>query len=114
MEHVTKIVIGANYGDEGKGLVTRHFALEAKKEGKAPVVVLHNGTAQRGHTVDYSPTFRRVFHHFGSGTLDRVPSFFAGGRSRRLTARSGNGPRYPSAFPGCPAHKPTARVRCGG
>lgn len=78
MEHMAKIIIGANYGDEGKGLVTRHFALQAKKEGRSPVTILHNGTAQRGHTVDYTPDFRHVFHHFGSATLDRVPSFFAG------------------------------------
>ncbi len=78
MEHIAKIVIGANYGDEGKGLVSRHFALQAKKDGRSPITVLHNGTAQRGHTVDYSPDFRHVFHHFGSGTLDQVPSFFAG------------------------------------
>jgi adenylosuccinate synthase len=77
MEHVSKIIIGANYGDEGKGLVTRHFALQAKKEGRKPITVLHNGTAQRGHTVDYSPDFRHVFHHFGSGTLDQVPTYFA-------------------------------------
>ena len=78
MEHISKIVIGANYGDEGKGLVSRHFALRALKDGRSPVTVLHNGTAQRGHTVDYSPAFRHVFHHFGSGTLDGVPTFFAG------------------------------------
>lgn len=77
MEHAAKIVIGANYGDEGKGLVSRHFALQAKKDGRNPITVLHNGTAQRGHTVDYDPSFRHVFHHFGSSTLDRVPSFFA-------------------------------------
>ncbi|MBR3239281.1 MAG: adenylosuccinate synthetase [Oscillospiraceae bacterium] len=77
MEHSAKIIIGANYGDEGKGLVTRHFAVQAKREGKSPITVLHNGTAQRGHTVDYNPEFRHVFHHFGSGTLDQVPSFFA-------------------------------------
>ena len=77
MEHEAKIVIGANYGDEGKGLVSRHFALQAKKDGRRAITVLHNGTAQRGHTVDYDPSFRHVFHHFGSGTLDRVPSFFA-------------------------------------
>ena len=78
MEHSAKIIIGANYGDEGKGLVARHFALQAGKDGRKPITILHNGTAQRGHTVDYSPAFRHVFHHFGSGTLDRVPSFFAG------------------------------------
>ena len=27
-----KIVIGANYGDEGKGLMTRHFVKEAKRK----------------------------------------------------------------------------------
>lgn len=78
MERISKIIIGANYGDEGKGLVTRHFALQARKDGRNPITILHNGTAQRGHTVDYSPEFRHVFHHFGSGTLDYVPSFFAG------------------------------------
>ena len=76
MEHSSKIIIGANYGDEGKGLVTRHFALQAKKDGRNPITILHNGTAQRGHTVDYSPEFRHVFHHFGSGTLDGVPPPF--------------------------------------
>ena len=77
MERVSKIIIGANYGDEGKGLVSRHFAVQAAREGRSPVTILHNGTAQRGHTVDYSPAFRHVYHHFGSGTLDHVPTFFA-------------------------------------
>lgn len=69
-----KIVIGANYGDEGKGLMTRHFVKEAKTPA---IVVFHNGTAQRGHTVDYSDTFRHVYHHFGSGTGDGAPTYFA-------------------------------------
>jgi len=68
-----KIVIGANYGDEGKGLVTRHFVREASN----PIVILHNGTAQRGHTVDYGPNCRHIYHHFGSGTADNTPTFFA-------------------------------------
>lgn len=72
-----KIVVGANYGDEGKGLLTRHFVLDAIQNNKNPIVVLHNGTAQRGHTVDYNPNFRHVFHHFGSGSLDGAPTFFA-------------------------------------
>lgn len=72
-----KIVIGANYGDEGKGLMTRHFVLDAKKQGKTPIVIFHNGTAQRGHTVDYDATHRHVFHHFGSGTGDGAPTYFA-------------------------------------
>ena len=69
-----KIVIGANYGDEGKGLMTRHFV---KNANSPSIVVFHNGTAQRGHTVDYNADFRHVYHHFGSGTGDGAPTFFA-------------------------------------
>ena len=72
-----EIVIGANYGDEGKGLLTRHFALNAIHNNEKAIVVFHNGTAQRGHTVDYNPHFRHVYHHFGSGTGDGVPTYFA-------------------------------------
>ena len=72
-----EIVIGANYGDEGKGLLTRHFVRNALYNHEHPIVVLHNGTAQRGHTVDYNPHSRRVYHHFGSGTGDGVPTYFA-------------------------------------
>ena len=72
-----EIVIGANYGDEGKGLLTRHFVRNALYNHEHPIVVLHNGTAQRGHTVDYNPHSRRVYHHFGSGTGDSVPTYFA-------------------------------------
>ena len=65
-------VIGANYGDEGKGrlvdwLVARH--------GTDSVVVRSNGGAQAGHTValaDGQP--RHVFHHLGSGTLRGAPT----------------------------------------
>ena len=72
-----KIVIGANYGDEGKGLMTRHFVLEAQKQGSNPIVIFHNGTAQRGHTVDYNENFRHVYHHFCSGTAEGAHTFFA-------------------------------------
>ena len=71
-----EIVIGANYGDEGKGLLTRHFAVEAKRSKKSSIIVLHNGTAQRGHTVDYNAHSRHIYHHFGSGTADGVPTFY--------------------------------------
>lgn len=68
-----KIIIGANYGDEGKGMVTRYFSNNTDN----PIVILHNGTAQRGHTVDYDLNMRHVYHHFGSGTADGVPTFYA-------------------------------------
>jgi adenylosuccinate synthase len=45
MEHEVKIVIGANFGDEGKGLMSHYFGLKALDEGKSPITVFHNGTA---------------------------------------------------------------------
>lgn len=72
-----KIVVGANYGDEGKGLLSRYFSTEANSFNADSITILHNGTAQRGHTVDYSSSFRHVYHHFGSGTGDGTPTFFA-------------------------------------
>ena len=64
-----KIVIGANYGDEGKGLMTDCFAAQAAKKGKRVLVICSNGGAQRGHTVTLPDGGRHVFHHFGSGTF---------------------------------------------
>lgn len=64
-----KAVIGANYGDEGKGLMTDYFANQAKEENKSCLVVCHNGGAQRGHTVVTPDGVRHVFRHFGSGSL---------------------------------------------
>lgn len=67
----TKIdyVVGANFGDEGKGLVTDTLALQAVATGERVAIVLNNGGCQRGHTVDYKDGYRHVYHHFGSGTL---------------------------------------------
>ena len=69
-----KIVIGSNYGDESKGLMVRHFCKQSQEKA---IVVFHNGTAQRGHTVDYSDNLRHVYHHFCSGTAEGVSTFFA-------------------------------------
>ena len=59
-------VIGANFGDEGKGLVTDYVVSQAKGD---VLVVRYNGGAQAGHTVITPEGIRHVFHHFGSGTL---------------------------------------------
>ena len=69
-----KVVIGANFGDEGKGLMTDYFA--AQSEGPC-LVVLHNGGAQRGHTVVTPEGFRHVFHHFGCGTFAGADTYCA-------------------------------------
>lgn len=66
-----KAVIGANYGDEGKGMFTEHLCRCMHK----PAVVLSNGGCQRGHTVNNKERgIRHVFNHFGSGTLCYAPS----------------------------------------
>ena len=64
------IVTGANYGDEGKGLVTNAFASEDC------LVVLSNGSSQRAHTVVHDGK-RVVFRHFGSGTLKGAATYFS-------------------------------------
>jgi adenylosuccinate synthase len=64
-------VIGANYGDEGKGLTTDWLCRTVKPRR----VVRFNGGAQAGHTVTTrSGRQRHVFSTFGSGTLAGVPT----------------------------------------
>lgn len=64
------VVIGTNYGDEGKGLCTDWLASQNPAES---VVVRFSGGANAGHTVETEDT-RHVFSHFGSGTLLDVPT----------------------------------------
>ena len=61
-----KIVIGANFGDEGKGLMTDYFCAAAPSQA---LVVLSNGGAQRAHTVVTPEGYRHVFRHIGSGSF---------------------------------------------
>lgn len=77
MEHNVKIVIGANYGDEGKGLMSRFFAKRFIDNGDKPITVFHNGSAQRGHTVDYEDGTRHVFHNFAAGAKEGSATFYA-------------------------------------
>lgn len=72
-----KIVIGANFGDEGKGLMTDYFASEAKKQEKSCLVVCHNGGSQRGHTVVTPSGIRHVFHHFGAGSFEGADTYLS-------------------------------------
>lgn len=71
-----KVVIGSNFGDEGKGLMTDYFCSEASKLDESCIVALCNGGAQRGHTVVTPDGIRHVFHHFGSGTFARAATYF--------------------------------------
>lgn len=76
-EREIKVVIGASYGDEGKGLMTDFFCNDALDNGKKCLTVLHNGGSQRGHTVSARDGIRHVFHHLSSGTFSCSDTFFA-------------------------------------
>lgn len=65
-----KIVAGANWGDEGKGLMTDYFSQKLNS-----IVVCSNGGSQRGHTVVTPTGIRHVFHHFGSGTFNGAATY---------------------------------------
>ena len=64
-------VIGAGFGDEGKGLMTDYHAA---KSSKNTIVVRYNGSAQAGHTVQLENGTRHIFSHFGSGTFCGLPT----------------------------------------
>lgn len=61
---MSTVVIGANFGDEGKGLITD---FEVRRT-KARVVSRFNGGAQAGHTVHMGDK-RHVFGHISSGAF---------------------------------------------
>lgn len=66
-----KIVIGKNFGDEGKGAATDKLC-----QRHNTLVVRHNGGAQAGHTVEREQ-FRFVFHQLGSGSLHGCPTYWS-------------------------------------
>jgi adenylosuccinate synthase len=68
------VIIGANFGDEGKGLLTDFHAAQTGSDG---LVVRFNGGAQAGHTVITPQGRRHVFSHFGAGTLAGVPTYLS-------------------------------------
>lgn len=66
------VVIGKNFGDEGKGLITDYLCSQ-----KSPsLVIKHNGGAQAGHTVDRKRE-RFVFHQLSSGSFRGASVFWA-------------------------------------
>lgn len=56
------IVVGAQWGDEGKGKVVDHYA------SKADIIIRFNGGANAGHTI-VSGGKKHKFHHLPSGIL---------------------------------------------
>ena len=73
-----EIVVGANFGDEGKGLMTDFFCDKFSKQGSV-LNVRHNGGAQAGHTVCTPDGKRHVFSHFGAGSfVPHVATYLSG------------------------------------
>jgi adenylosuccinate synthase len=66
----TFAVIGAGYGDEGKGLMTDYLS----KKYNSNIVGRFNGGAQAGHTV-ITKNLRKVFHHVSSGTFNDADTY---------------------------------------
>jgi adenylosuccinate synthase len=67
------VIIGANFGDEGKGLAVD--ALVARNRNA--VVIRFNGGAQAGHTVLSTDGRRHVFSHFGAGSFLGAATFLS-------------------------------------
>lgn len=76
-------VIGAGYGDEGKGLLTDHLSRTLCKDKYVkPLVARQNGGAQAGHTVvtqanNSEKTQRHVFRHLGAGTINGSATYLS-------------------------------------
>lgn len=66
-----KVVIGKNFGDEGKGMT-----VDSLCKGCHALVIRHNGGAQAGHTVEEGD-FRFVFHQLGSGSRWGCPTYWS-------------------------------------
>lgn len=67
------VVIGANFGDEGKGRVVKHLV----QTRDVDLVVKHNGGSQAGHTVVGPRGERFVHSQVGSGAMFGVKTYIA-------------------------------------
>lgn len=70
------IVLGSQFGDEGKGSFTNWLCEESISQDYNPIVIRFNGGHQAGHTVLHNG-IRHTFSSFGSATLQNVPTFWA-------------------------------------
>lgn len=72
MKYKVDIVIGTNYGDEGKGLTTNVLTDENT------LIVFASNSAQRSHTVVHNEK-RHAFRCFGSGTFKGAATYYSDG-----------------------------------
>lgn len=69
-----KVVIGASFGDEGKGLMTDKFCHESKD---LVLNIRYNGGFQASHTVVTPEGERHIFNGIGAGMLNKnVSTYF--------------------------------------
>jgi adenylosuccinate synthase len=73
-QQITQVVIGAQFGDEGKGRVMDQYAAALGGDG---IVIRFNGGAQAGHTVATPDGLRHVFSHVGSGAFAGAATFLS-------------------------------------
>ena len=66
-------VIGANFGDEGKGLMTDFFC----RTSDSIINIRSNGGAQAGHTVCTAGGKRHIFSHIGSGSFAGADTYLS-------------------------------------
>ena len=59
-----KVVIGSNYGDEGKGLTSANLARAAANRNHKILTVFYNGTMQRCHSIGNA-----IYHSETTGTI---------------------------------------------
>lgn len=69
------MVIGAGYGDEGKGLTVEWLYSDCRQKGMDPLVVRYNGGTQAAHTVQYADGERIVWHNLNSATAQGAPTY---------------------------------------
>ena len=67
-----RIVVGSNWGDEGKGTVVAKYS---KDNGKT-LNILTNGGAQRGHSI-LTENGSITYQHFGSGTCHNADTYYS-------------------------------------
>ena len=70
----SSIVLGLNYGDEGKGSMVNFLCKKYVKD--EPLVVRFSSGHQVGHTVVEGKK-KHVFSNFGSGTLSKTPTYWS-------------------------------------
>lgn len=79
MKQVAKIVLGSQFGDEGKGIVTDYLCSRPDGFGdssKRRIVVRFSGGQQAGHNVVIGDV-SHIHSNFGSGTLRGYASYFS-------------------------------------